>query len=69
MLFRVPKNGFLAPGSAFADMFSLPVADGEMVEGYSDDKPIDLAGITENYFHGFLLVMYPLWVAAAILFF
>jgi len=60
VLFRVPKNGFLASGSAFSDMFSLPVAEGETAEGYSDDKPIELAGITEKYFHGFLLVMYPL---------
>jgi hypothetical protein len=56
-IFRVPKNGFVVPGSIFEAMFSLPTT-GENAEGLNDQNPINLP-VNEEHFRGFLRAMYP----------
>lgn len=59
VLFKVPKVGFMVPGSMFYDMFRLPIPEGEEAEG-SESNPINPPSIIQQEFVGFLFVMYPL---------
>ncbi|PPQ74255.1 hypothetical protein CVT24_001156 [Panaeolus cyanescens] len=69
-LFRVPRNGFLYPGSTFEDLFSLPGPSTDLDspisanqptpqrEGSCDDNPIVLEQISASSFRSFLRVLY-----------
>ncbi|KAK0459147.1 uncharacterized protein EV420DRAFT_1269456, partial [Desarmillaria tabescens] len=58
-LFRIPKHHLVGKSEAFATMLSLPQGGNEP-EGFSDDKPIQLAGIKKIDFERLLQIIYPI---------
>ncbi|KAI6009572.1 hypothetical protein F5J12DRAFT_824261 [Pisolithus orientalis] len=53
-LFRVPREPFQQESDVFCDMFSLPQGDGIIVEGSSDEIPIQLHGTSKDDFEQLL---------------
>ncbi|KAI6140400.1 hypothetical protein BKA82DRAFT_4178869 [Pisolithus tinctorius] len=53
-LFRVPREPFQQESDLFCDMFSLPQGDGIVVEGSSDEIPIQLHGTSKDDFEQLL---------------
>ncbi|KAI0031774.1 hypothetical protein K488DRAFT_37766, partial [Vararia minispora EC-137] len=47
-LFKVPRHLLVCHSSFFEDMFKLPQSDGDVVEGSSDEYPIDLVGTSSE---------------------
>lgn len=62
-LYKVHRHFFESYSEIFADMFSLPTADGEQPEGQSDRNPIVLEDVKQQDFECFLSVMYPSYVS------
>jgi hypothetical protein len=60
-LFRVPKAIF-EQSEAFQDMFSVPQAENEAVEGSDDEHPLVLEGYLAHDFKQLLRVLLPLYV-------
>ncbi|SJK98026.1 uncharacterized protein ARMOST_01282 [Armillaria ostoyae] len=59
VLFRVPRYQFIENSETFRAMFTLPQAETDTVEGDSDDKPIQLQGVSKVDFERLLKFMYP----------
>ncbi|OBZ75084.1 hypothetical protein A0H81_05026 [Grifola frondosa] len=59
VLFKVPRNVF-EESEIFRTMFSLPVPDGGVADGSSDEHPLHLEGIACDDFRPFLRVLVPL---------
>ncbi|KAK0494907.1 hypothetical protein EDD18DRAFT_1076297 [Armillaria luteobubalina] len=58
VLFRVPRYRFIENSETFRTMFSLPQAETSTAEGDSDDKPIQLQGVSRVDFERLLEFMY-----------
>ncbi|PFH50452.1 hypothetical protein AMATHDRAFT_145051 [Amanita thiersii Skay4041] len=59
-LFKVPKHLFLKHSEIFRDTFSVPITEGAVPDGSSDEHPFSLEGITIREFSLFLRCLYPL---------
>ncbi|KAI5983224.1 hypothetical protein EDD15DRAFT_2376797 [Pisolithus albus] len=53
-LFKVPREPFEKESAIFCDMFALPQDDGEIVEGLSDEAPIQLFRVNKEDFEQLL---------------
>ncbi|KAI6143894.1 hypothetical protein BKA82DRAFT_948055 [Pisolithus tinctorius] len=53
-LFRIPREPFQQESDVFCDMFSLPQGDGIVMEGSSDEIPIQLHGTSKDDFEQLL---------------
>lgn len=58
ILFKVPKRCFEHKG-VFDTIFSLPSAEGAVIDGSDDEHPFRLDGISAADFRRFLEVLYP----------
>lgn len=61
-LFKVPRRNFAEESEVFANMFKLPLPDGQDTDqdGSSDDRPLRLDGIQKTDFIQLLRVMFHL---------
>ncbi|KAG7449850.1 uncharacterized protein BT62DRAFT_928599 [Guyanagaster necrorhizus] len=57
-LFRFPKHHLMERSEAFRSMLSMPQGSNEP-EGFSDDRPIKLSGISKVEFERLLQVLHP----------
>jgi hypothetical protein len=60
-LFCVPRV-ILEQSEAFQDMFNLPQAEGNVMEGSDDEHPLILEGYLAQDFKQLLRVLFPLYV-------
>jgi hypothetical protein len=56
-LFKVPRHLFEENSAVFQDMFQLPVADGTVVDGATEDQPLCLHGVRKADFQWLLWAM------------
>ncbi|EMD34251.1 hypothetical protein CERSUDRAFT_158602 [Gelatoporia subvermispora B] len=59
VLFKVHRRNFENDSEVFQTMFSLPIAEGEIADGSSDEHPLVLRGIKQDDFVQLLRVMFP----------
>ncbi|OCH84254.1 hypothetical protein OBBRIDRAFT_799251 [Obba rivulosa] len=59
VLFKVHRRNFENDSEIFQTMFSLPVAEGSIPDGSSDEHPLILQGISKDDFVQLLRVMFP----------
>ncbi|EAU91897.1 hypothetical protein CC1G_04664 [Coprinopsis cinerea okayama7 len=57
--FRVPSLYFMKESDFFKGMFQLPVAEGAVADGHSEDQPLLLEGVLAKDFNSLLRVMFP----------
>ncbi|OBZ75090.1 hypothetical protein A0H81_05020 [Grifola frondosa] len=60
VLFRKPRRPFAQESEVFRNMFELPVPEGSVVDGSSDEHPLRLEGVSSADFRYFLKVLFPL---------
>ncbi|EAU91909.2 hypothetical protein CC1G_04676 [Coprinopsis cinerea okayama7 len=58
-LYKVPKHHFLVESPVFRDMLSLPIPEGQEVEGSSKERPIILEEVKTIELRSLLKVMFP----------
>lgn len=57
-LFKVPRRPF-ENSDVFTTMFSLPAAQGVVVDGSDDEHPLRLEFVSRRDFEGFLKALFP----------
>ena len=58
-LFRVHRRYFEQESEVFRAMFQLPVGNGVVADGSSDEQPLRLEGVKKEDFRQLLRIMFP----------
>lgn len=61
ILFQVPRKELEEQSEVFKTMFAMPPGDSAVVDGQSDDQPLNLEGISARDFRAFLAYLYPVY--------